>query len=644
LLKLQLVNCHYPLPSIHSILKQYWGFDTFRPLQETIIHSVLDGKDTLALMPTGGGKSICFQVPALMKDGICLVITPLIALMKDQVSKLQQLGIPSLAVYSGMQFKEIQKILDNAVYGNFKFLYVSPERLQSDFFREYLPHLQLSLLAVDEAHCISQWGYDFRPAYLKIAEVREEKPDIPLLALTATATKKVRDDIQQKLLFRKQNVLLKSFARNNLSYSVFCEQGKFNKLVDILQKVAGSSIIYCRSRRRTTEIASMLQAHGFAADYYHAGLSSEERDQKQEAWIQSQVRIIVCTNAFGMGIDKPDVRLVIHYDMPDSPEAYYQEAGRAGRDEEKAYAVLLYEEHELTDFKTQLDWKFPSLTIIRSVYQSIVNYLQLPAGVGEGQYHDFDIADFAKTFQIKISLVYAIVKILEQESLLQFSETIFLPSRVLVNSGREELFHFEENFSNLDPLIKCLLRTYEGIFDTYVSISEKQLSRLLHWPEEDIRKGLQQLQQYRIIEYFPQKAAPQIYFIQNRSSSGQLKINMQHLEQRKAAYENRLDTMISYVRDKRCRSQQLLNYFDEPDSVVCGICDVCLEKKKEQTSMSDFNQISRTILDQIKQPIDLATLLRQFSPISPDKVQEVVHFLLSEGKIKMNEKGEVILS
>ncbi|MDQ6761634.1 MAG: ATP-dependent DNA helicase, partial [Bacteroidota bacterium] len=449
-----------------SILKKYWGYDKFRPRQEEIINAVLNGTDTLALMPTGGGKSICFQVPALAKEGCCLVISPLIALMKDQVANLKSRGIQALSIYSGMGYIELKNTLRNAAYGNFKFLYVSPERLETDLFLEFLPAMKINLLAVDEAHCVSQWGYDFRPPYLRIASIREHLPGIPILALTASATKFVQDDICDKLGFNKNHLKFHtSFERPNLSYSVFELASRQNKMIDILQKVPGSGIVYCKSRKRTKEIAELLKLNGIDANYYHAGLANDERNSRQDDWLNNRIRIIACTNAFGMGIDKPDVRTVIHYDVPDALENYYQEAGRAGRDEKKAYGVLFFNELEINELKKQAAIRFPGIKEIKNVYQSLVNYLQLPSGSGEGLSFDFDINDFVKKFKLDVSIVNNVLKILEQEELLSYSDQFFAPSTVAFRVERPALEEFEKTHPHLDNVVKGLLRSYDGIFD-----------------------------------------------------------------------------------------------------------------------------------------------------------------------------------
>lgn len=624
-----------------AILQQYWGYSQFRPLQEDIVNAVLAGKDTLALLPTGGGKSICFQVPAMMRPGLCLVVTPLIALMKDQVQSLKKRDITAYSIYSGMQFREVEKVLEAARRGGCKFLYVSPERLQSKLFQSYCDGLPVNMIAVDEAHCISQWGYDFRPAYLKIADIRSYFPDVPVLALTASAVPKVQQDICEKLLMKQPQIFTKSFARANLSYSVMEENAKPVKVAHILQKVPGCAVVYCKSRKRTKEIAELLQHQGVAAGYYHAGLSQKERSARQEAWINDEIRVMVCTNAFGMGIDKPDVRVVIHFDIPDSLEAYYQEAGRAGRDEQKAYAVMLYNEGELSDMKDRIDLQFPSLEAIKEVYQCIVNYLQVPVGSPEGLYYDFDINDFARTFQLNITIAYSAIRLLEQEGVLQLSESVFLPSYAEFVINKDTLYKFEELHPLLEPLIKTLLRTYEGIFDHPVPVYERQIGRILLTEDDEIMESLQLLHQYGIIRYQPRTDKPQLYFLQERRQTQLLRIDMVRIKERRQAYEERLEAVFAYARNRNvCRTQELVSYFGELYKTPCGVCDVCLKKKAAPVDRQAFNKISTSVVTALKikaQPF--TTLLQNMPEVSEDDLIEVVQFLISEEKIKRNADG-----
>ncbi len=621
------------------ILKQYWGYQQFRPLQGEVIESVLNGMDTLALMPTGGGKSICFQIPAICMKGLCLVVTPLISLMKDQVAHLKRKGIPALAIHSGMNYKEVEKAFQNALYGPYKFIYLSPERLQSELFLDYLQDLSINLITVDEAHCISQWGYDFRPAYLKIGELRDYLPATPILAITATATLQVRTDIQEKLLFRKKNVLVKSFFRANLSYSVFKEDNKPEKVKDILYKVSGSSIIFCRSRKRTQEVAKLLEDTGLSADYYHAGLTSELRNRKQEEWIKGNTRIIVCTNAFGMGIDKPDVRTVIHYDIPESPEAYYQQAGRAGRDGSRAYAVLLYNENELQLLHQSIELQFPSFKKIKEIYRDLVSYLKLPAGSGSGQYFDFDLKDFCERFNQNILQTGAVLKLLEQDEILSFTESIFLPSRISFVATKKELYPFEKEIPWLSPMVKCLLRTYEGIFNDYIPVNEQHVGRLLKLSRTEVVKQWKKLQRYGILHYIPQKDRPQIYLVQDRIEVDRLQLNFKKINQRKAAYEKRIHAIIRYAHsDTRCRSRLLLAYFNEKESPACGICDVCIKIRKASSKAYQpetmFDRLKKQILEKES---TIQELMESYSSVEKEFIFRALRELLDEEQVKIDQ-------
>ncbi|MEO5591610.1 MAG: ATP-dependent DNA helicase RecQ [Chitinophagaceae bacterium] len=635
-----------PLATHHSslttILQQHWGFDTFRPLQEDIIQSVLSGYDTLALMPTGGGKSLCYQVPALVKEGLCLVISPLIALMKDQTEALRKKGITAFAIYSGMKRYEVINTLKTACESNCKFLYVSPERLETNLFKEYLPALNVNLVAVDEAHCISQWGYDFRPPYLRIALLREELPGIPILALTASATPEVQNDICEKLQFGKNHLVFRQpFARPNLSYSVFKADSKINKLVEVLNNVNGSSIVYCRSRRRTKEIAEQLQTYQVNADYYHAGLTADERNKRQEAWINNTVRTIVCTNAFGMGIDKPDVRTVVHFDMPDCLENYYQEAGRAGRDKKKSYAVLLYQPDEIEELNKQAQLRFPGIGTIRNVYQAVANYLQLPAGSGEGNYYDFDIGGFIKKFNLPAYEVMNVLKVLEQEGFMSFNEQVFVTARIQFICNKETLYQFEKEQPLLEPLIKLLLRSYEGIFDMPVAIYEKQLAGWLKKEVVEIKQGLHELNRFHIINYNAQKENPQLYLLQPRVKSEDLTINQVNYKKRKAQYEERLNQFIRYAENRKdCRSVITGNYFGDDDIQPCGVCDNCLQLKKTNLTPEAFAFIQKRIEKILANgPVTSAVLLHQLKDVKKEKTWQVIEFLQAEKKIAVNGDG-----
>lgn len=608
------------------------------------MQAILSGKDCLALMPTGGGKSLCYQVPAMAKPGLCLVVSPLIALMRDQVENLRKKGITAFSIFSGMKRYEVIKTLKTACESNCKFLYVSPERLETALFKEYLPALDISLIAVDEAHCISQWGYDFRPAYLRIALLREELPHIPVLALTASATPEVQQDITEKLLFKNSSIFRQSFERSNLSYSVFKVGARINKLVEILNNVPGSSIVYCKSRRRTREIAAQLQSYNIAADCYHAGLSAEERNLKQAAWIENKNRTIVCTNAFGMGIDKPDVRSVVHFDPPDCLENYYQEAGRAGRDGKKSFAVLLYQQEDLADLQEQVNQRFPDITTIRSVYQAIANYLQLPQGSGEGNYFDFDLTDFLKKFNLPAQSVINCLKVLEQESFLSFNEQVFIPAKAQFICNKQWLYQFEKENEALEPLIKLLLRTYEGIFDRPVAIFEKQLAGWLKISVALLQQDLNTLHRYHIISYDPQKDKPQLYFLQPRVVAENLSFNYTNYLERKKRFEARVDQFIHFIENgSTCRSLVIGNYFGDSGMKECGICDNCLNKKKDPVSEKDFNATRDLIFTALSNgPIALKDLLVQLKDIKKEKAWQVLDFLVSEKKISMSADGLIV--
>jgi ATP-dependent DNA helicase RecQ len=631
--------------TIHDILKRYWGFDTFRPLQEEIITSIVNGNDTLALMPTGGGKSLCYQVPGLIKEGLCLVISPLIALMKDQVENLRRKNITAFAVYSGMSRQEVMHTLKTAVNSNCKFLYVSPERLETSLFKEYLPGMDINLIAVDEAHCISQWGYDFRPSYLRIAVLRDELPGIPALALTASATVDVQEDICDKLHFKTKTIFRQSFERANLSYSVFKVDSKINKLIEILKNVQGSSIVYCKSRRRTKEISDLLLMHGISSEFYHAGLTQEERNRKQEGWINNRSRVIVCTNAFGMGIDKPDVRVVVHADSPDCLENYYQEAGRAGRDGKKSYAVLLYNERDLEELENAPAIRFPSIEEIKVVYQAIANYLQIPSGSGEGEYFAFDVVDFIKKFYLNSQTAVYALKALEQDGRLSFNEQTFLSSTVQFICDKNYLYEFEKNHPELDPVIKSLLRAYEGIFDNPCFVSENQLQRLLNTDKENVRKQLQQLHSYRIINYQPQRDGSLLLFLRNRVRIEDLSVDLTALNHRKKKFITRLKTIIEYLNETiDCRSRFIASYFGDHDVRHCGICDNCLNQQALQITKEEFEIINHKIVDSVKQEaMHARALLQQLTGIKKEKAWKVINFLQAENKIELDKTGYIHL-
>ncbi len=628
------------MKNIDVILKEYWGHDNYRPLQKEIITSVLEGRDTLAVMPTGGGKSICFQVPSLAVDGICLVISPLIALMKDQVENLKKRGIPSLMIHSGLKRADLMQTLKNATNNYFKFLYVSPERLETSLFLEFLPAFNVNLIAVDEAHCISQWGYDFRPSYLRIAALRKELPGVPVLALTASATPEVQKDICEQLSFQKSRIFCQSFERKNLSYSVFKADSKMAKLVHILSRVPGSVIVYCKSRKRTGELMQLLLLQGISASQYHAGLSQEDRSQRQKDWINNKVRVMVCTNAFGMGIDKPDVRLVVHIDVPDCLENYYQEAGRAGRDGQKAYAVLLYSDKEIADLESLHLIRFPSSDQIRKVYHALVNFLQIPSYTGENQYFDFQFDSFVRQYHFHSREALYALKALEQDGWIDFNEKYFSPSTVVFTTTKKLLYDFEKEHPDLETVITTLLRTYEGIFDFPAMISEGLLARLLNREETQLCTQLKSIASFGIINYLPQNEVPKIIFRKNRVPASELQLNLEAYHKRKDKFLERIGTMVSYIKTKNCRSNFISFYFGDKDGKDCGTCDECLHKKAVPLSAEEVRQISLLITNRIAlQPVTTTQLLHEIRNIKKEKAWKVIEFLQAENKITFDKVG-----
>jgi ATP-dependent DNA helicase RecQ len=625
---------------IHQLLKQYWGFSTFRTLQEEIIQSVLHGNDTLALLPTGGGKSICFQVPALAKEGICIVISPLIALMKDQVEGLKKKNIPALAITSAMRKPEIDVAFDNCVYGNIKFLYLSPERLETDLAKVRIQKMNVNLIAVDEAHCVSQWGYDFRPSYLKITELRKWLPEVPLLALTATATHQVVEDIQKKLAFKKENIYRKSFERKNLSYSVLYEENKLARMLKIITKVNGSGIVYVRNRKKAKEVADFLYRSNIQADFYHAGLEPTLRDKKQEDWIQNKTRVIVCTNAFGMGIDKPDVRLVLHLDLPDTPEAYFQEAGRAGRDEKKSFAVLLYNASDREGLEKYFQLSYPSIEEIKKTYQALANYLQLPIGAGVGSLFEFDISDFCKNYNLNPLISFNAIKFLEREGYLSLSDAFFNPSKIHFRLNKDDLYTFQVEHPAQDHFIKLLLRSYSGVFDGFVKISETELAKRYEKPPEAIKKALKYLDEAGILSYIPQTENPQLLFLVERIDAKDIRISPENYKTRKELATSRLNAMLHYAESKiHCRSTLLLNYFGERHSSPCGICDVCLNEKRTNLHEKEVNEIATQIKSLLsKNELLLNEVVHSIKGHSEAKVIKTIQWLMDTEVVSKDEK------
>lgn len=630
-------------------LKEHFGFDHFRPMQQEIIEAVLQRNDVLALMPTGGGKSLCYQVPALTGEGLCLVISPLIALMNDQVQNLRKKNITAFCIHTGMQRKEVISILETAAHSNCKFLYVSPERLETKLFKEYLPGLNVHLIAVDEAHCISQWGYDFRPPYLRITQLREELPGVPVIALTASATPLVQQDICDKLSPQMQEnrfrIFRQSFERPNLSYSVFKAASRINKITAILKSVEGSAIVYCKTRKRTKEISELLNTQGFAADFYNAGLSTEERALKQDRWIKNQTRVMVCTNAFGMGIDKPDVRIVIHADVPDCLENYYQEAGRAGRDGKKSFAVLLYDDAETEVLKSLPDLRYPDKATLKEVYRNVVHYLQLPEGEAPGASYDFNLKDFIKKFGTDVQTTIYGLKALEQDGWLSFNEQVFTPATVRFTIYKEDLYEYEKLYQDYEPLIKILLRTYEGIYDYPVAISEGYIAYLLKYDTDVVKEQLHKLNFDRVIHYQPQKDEPQIMLTRTRIKTDLLTINSERYNERKNIFTQRIDKIINYLEeDTLCRSRIIGNYFGDANINDCGICDNCLQKKKAALSREAFDLIATRLKEMLQQPLSTDEVINNLRGNHKDHIWTVINFLVDEGIIAMQEDGKIKIS
>ena len=622
-----------------EILKQYWGYDSFRDLQEEIITSIGEGKDTLGLMPTGGGKSITFQVPALAQEGICIVITPLIALMKDQVQNLRKREIKALAIYSGMTRQEILTALENCIFGNYKFLYISPERLDTEIFRTKLRSMKVSMITVDESHCISQWGYDFRPAYLKIAEIRELLPEVPVLALTATATPEVVTDIQARLKFREGNVFRMSFERKNLAYIVRKTDNKTKELLYILQRISGSAIIYVRNRRRTKEITELLMNEGITADFYHAGLDNAVKDLRQKRWQSGEVRVMVATNAFGMGIDKPDVRIVLHLDLPDSPEAYFQEAGRAGRDGEKAYAVILYSKSDKTTLHKRVVDTFPDKEYILNVYEHLQYYYQMAMGDGFQCIREFNLEEFCRKCKYFPLPVDSALKILTQAGYLEYTDEQDNSSRILFTIRRDELYKLREMGKEAEALIQSILRSYTGVFTDYAYISEESLAVRTGLTRQQIYNILVTLTKRRIVDYIPRKKTPYIIYTRERLELRFLHIPASVYEERKARYEARIKAMEEYVTTENiCRSRMLLRYFGEKNEHNCGQCDVCLSKRAtDNLSEESYEEVKRQILDLLSHsPLTPAETADQIKAEKED-IGQVIRYLLDEGELKMQD-------
>jgi ATP-dependent DNA helicase RecQ len=626
-----------------DVLRQYWGYSAFRPLQQDIIESALAGRDTLALLPTGGGKSICFQVPAMCREGICIVISPLIALMKDQVENLKKRGIAAVAVYSGMSRRELDILFENACQGAYKFLYISPERLKTDLAIQRIQRMKVNFLAIDEAHCISQWGYDFRPPYLQIAELRPILPNVPIIALTATATSVVVEDIQERLEFREKNVFQQSFGRPNVSYSVLYETRKYDKMLDILRRVPGTGIVYVRSRGDTKKIANLLITNGLSADFYHAGLTQEERSKRQEAWIKGSTRTIVCTNAFGMGIDKPDVRVVVHLSMPDNIEAYFQEAGRAGRDGQKSYAVMLWDDSDADRLRTLHEAAFPPLTEIRRVYQAIGSYTQVAIGSGVGAHFDFDLQDFCHKFKMEQHTVHTVLRLLEQEGWVALSDASIMPARLHIHSTREVLYDYQIRNKEADRITKVMLRLYQGIQHDFVDVSEALIAQIGKMPYDVVKKALQAADAEGVLMYQPRSEHPQLVFTQERVAAENLTIDLEKYNFRRDSAKKRVESAIQYAEQRRCRSQLLLAYFGETKSERCGICDVCTGRNATESAVNAdvMESYERKIREVLRTPLTLDELMSAFMPKRHETVTLVLQELMTEGIVQENEDGQL---
>ena len=631
------------MPSAKDVLKKYWGYDSFRPLQEEIIDAIVAKEDTLALLPTGGGKSICFQVPALMLDGVCIVISPLIALMKDQVENLLKRGISATYLHSGMKRRELNVELENMANGKYKLVYLSPERIRSDVFRAYLKETDLSFIAVDEAHCVSQWGYDFRPDYLEIKQIREIRHDVPVIALTASATSQVMKDIQKELELIDTRIFSKSFHRPNLSYVVLNEENKYERMLRIMDRIQGSGIVYTRSRKATVTVASFLQRSKVSADHYHAGLSNEDRIRKQEAWTKGRTRVMVSTNAFGMGIDKPDVRFVIHFEAPDSIESYYQEAGRAGRDGEESWCVLMNGPWDHDEAQTRFQLQYPAKEVVSQIYNALCDYLKIAFHTGEGSVYDINIEDFTSKFGLKLSTVAAALKLLERMGYLKVSEGVYIPAKVKFMVSKTDLYDFQIKNSKFDDLIKAILRTYGGVFSFYVTVRSQQLAEILRVPKAQIEKQMLFLASREIIDYLPARDTPFVAFILPRTP--QLKFNTGFVLQTKERSYDRLKTMFEYVDADKCRSRLIREYFGEIVVEDCGKCDHCRKLEQKRNKKETFTKLAGRISEELASgPLNINALVAAVGDhgIEGDMVVEAIEDLIDRGWVTTGDSGELI--
>ena len=615
---------------IFFYLKKHWGYDSFRPLQQDIIEAVLNNKDTLALLPTGGGKSICFQIPGLVIGGTCLVISPLIALMNDQVQNLKSKGISAVAITSSMNAKEIDIALNNAAFGHVQFLYVSPERVENETFRQRLSYLPIGLIAIDEAHCISQWGYDFRPSYLKIAELREYFPNVNVIAVTASATKEVVEDIQLKLNFKNQSVFRQSFERKNIRYVVQLEENKYERLLKVVHNIGGSGIIYVRNRKKTEEICKWLIQNKISASFYHAGINANDRALVQQNWIDNKSQVMVATNAFGMGIDKPDVRFVVHLDLPESLEAYFQEAGRGGRDEKTAYAVLLCNNNDVVNLKEQYEKKTPTVEEIKQCYQAIFNFYQIPVESGEGLTVSFDMDEVARNYNLKAVTIFNAIKCLEKEGYFSFLDGGIEPSKVMMIMGKEDLYSFQVKFSKYEPLLKVLLRSYGGIYEQYSIIKEKDVAYRAKISEHELTIQLDNLHKQGVISFIPQTSLPKLIFLQNRINLKFESIRLINYPILKEKALKRISSVENYVTEKKiCRSRLLLSYFNETDFNDCQFCDVCIEKYKRNLE-TDEGLIENINIELTHQSLSLQELSSKFQSVNSKRLNNLINKLIDD--------------
>ncbi|MDI9358412.1 MAG: ATP-dependent DNA helicase RecQ [Phycisphaerales bacterium] len=625
-----------------DVLYKYWGHTQFRSIQKDIITQVIQGQDTLAILPTGAGKSVCFQVPTLLKKGMCIVVTPLIALMKDQVEQLKNKQIKALSLHSGMDHYEIKQTLNNALYGDYKFLYISPERVQTELFQDYLEDLTINLIAIDEAHCISQWGYDFRPAYLALITLRELLPKTPIIAVTATATPHVQKDITTKLALRNPKLFVGKFEKPNLALSILKCESKQHDIINLIKQLSGSGLVYCRTRKDTEKVADLLKMHAFNSAYYHAGLTQDDRSSVQKSWMDNEKAIIVCTNAFGMGIDKADVRWVIHYSPPDCLENYYQEVGRAGRDGQPCRGILLFDEADEETLNEIVSIKYPSIQKIQEIYLAMSNYLNIPVGVGEGLYYDFDFSAFTRIFKKDPRVTISVLKILEQEGHIQFHENSFRRSQILIKASRDEIIDLQHKNEKLAELITVLSRMYEGIYDYKTSISEEQIAIVYKQSVDTVLQLLQLLHNNNLISYHPHEDKPQILFLLNRAPSRYISFNLRNYEMRKQQYAYRVLQLKNYLYSQvACRSSILVNYFTNQRTVACGICDNCIDKNRDKSlNKQIFNQIQTALMDFLEEaPLPIEDIFTKLDAYSKNDIIETARFLIKEQRLQADQNN-----